>query len=313
MASVIRLIEGIFSTGSTAFLIVLFLAAVVLLLAIIVLMQLAVRQRRLEKELAVQCQRVLVRKQKIREQQQALLSLTERLRQAERLLQESYSPDEIRQKQRDASGIRNELSFKIKSLSVSDGEKEDMLELLRQLGGLFGQADDAQQPADDGSGQPAPHDSRDGYIGSRILVVDDNYEILKQMTEVLEKGGLLVETALSGEQAVEKYSKSREGYYALIIMDIVMDGMKGYEAAKLIRSMYRSDSESIPIIAVSANNFSEDLVMIQNAGMNERLVKPIANEKLFSVLKKWLGAAKAPESSKAETEVWHSLHASQKS
>lgn len=306
MSSIISLIKSSLNPVS-----LILLAA--LLLLVILLAQSVRKRKRLQKELALQCQRVLVRKKKIREQQQALLTLSEQLRQAERLLQESYSPDEMRKQQHDVRDIKNELSFRIRKASISAQEKEAMLELTRRLGSIYGEAEDAQELfPDEGIGQPAQWDSKDGYVGSRILVVDDNYEILKQMTSMLEKGGLLVDTASSGEQAVEKFSKSREGYYALIIMDIVMDGMKGYEAAKLIRGMYRSDSESIPIIAVSANSFSEDLVMIQNAGMNERIVKPIVSETMFAVLKKWLGAAKVPESVKADAVDWHSLNALQK-
>lgn len=92
---------------------------------------------------------------------------------------------------------------------------------------------------------------------------------------------------MDGKEAVEKMKKSRIGYYDLILMDIQMPRMNGYEAATRIRSMQRADRE-LPIIAMTANAFSDDIRQAKEAGMNEHISKPIDVKRLFSVLHEWL-------------------------
>ena len=124
--------------------------------------------------------------------------------------------------------------------------------------------------------------------GMRVLVVDDNelnVEIAKCM---LENSGLEVTCAADGQEAVEIFEKSEPGYYGAIFMDIMMPRMDGLEATKTIRNTKRSDAWSIPIIAVSANAFVEDILNSKQAGMNAHLAKPLDVNKLIDTLKNCL-------------------------
>lgn len=129
--------------------------------------------------------------------------------------------------------------------------------------------------------------SFDNMEGRRILLVEDNDLNREIAQEFLESSGVLIEIAVDGKEAVEKMKKSRIGYYDLILMDIQMPRMNGYEAATRIRSMQRADRE-LPIIAMTANAFSDDIRQAKEAGMNEHISKPIDVKRLFSVLHEWL-------------------------
>ena len=123
--------------------------------------------------------------------------------------------------------------------------------------------------------------------GMKILVVEDidlNLEIAQFM---LEEDKAVVEVARDGLQAVEAFKNSREGELEAILMDIMMPNMDGIEATKTIRSLDRADAKSIPIIAMTANAFVEDMRKTKEAGMNEHLTKPVDGEKLLQVLYKY--------------------------
>lgn len=117
--------------------------------------------------------------------------------------------------------------------------------------------------------------------GSGILLVEDNVLNQEVLTGMLRPSGILVDIASNGVEAVQKF-KSKKGFYELILMDIQMPLMDGYEATRIIREI---DPE-IPIIALSANAMKEDALKSQNAGMNGHLNKPIDTEKLFETLLK---------------------------
>ena len=122
------------------------------------------------------------------------------------------------------------------------------------------------------------------FTGKRVLIVEDNEineEILK---ELLSIEGALTESAVNGKEAVDKLEQSSPGYYDLILMDVQMPVMNGYEAAAIIRGLDRSDAETIPIIALTANAFSEDRSKALAAGMNAHVTKPIDMANLCSVL-----------------------------
>jgi len=85
-----------------------------------------------------------------------------------------------------------------------------------------------------------------------------------------------------------KFSNSEPGYYAAILMDIRMPVMDGREATRIIRSLNREDAKRIPIIAMSADAFTEEIKISQSAGMNEYITKPIRRQELFRVLDKWI-------------------------
>ncbi|MBR6259319.1 MAG: response regulator, partial [Oscillospiraceae bacterium] len=116
--------------------------------------------------------------------------------------------------------------------------------------------------------------ARASFAGKRVLLAEDN-EMNQMIAEaVLTEAGLLVEIAGDGTEAVEKMKAAPAGYYDIILMDIQMPIMNGYEAAKQIRALDDSKKANIPIVAVTANAFEEDRVIALEAGMNGHLAKP---------------------------------------
>lgn len=130
------------------------------------------------------------------------------------------------------------------------------------------------------------------FAGKRILLVEDN-EINMEIARILiEETGVLVETACNGEEAVKKIRDSEEGYYDMIFMDIRMPLMDGYQATKIIRSLDRKDTRGIPIVAMTANAFEEDVREAIQAGMDFHLAKPVDVEKLEQVLRRFLAGGR---------------------
>ena len=122
--------------------------------------------------------------------------------------------------------------------------------------------------------------------GLHILLVEDN-ELNMEIAEfVLQNGGADVTKACNGKEAVELFRKSEPGGFDAILMDIMMPVMNGYEATKMIRSLDREDAKTIPIIAMTANAFTEDRQKAKEAGMNEHIVKPVDVELLIKVIHK---------------------------
>lgn len=126
------------------------------------------------------------------------------------------------------------------------------------------------------------------YTGKRILLVEDN-DLNREISRTLiEEMGVLIDEAVDGEDAVKKVSESEENYYDMILMDIQMPKMNGYDATKVIRTMDRQDAGHIPIIAMTANAFEEDVRTALRAGMNEHFAKPIDVQALERLLHKYL-------------------------
>lgn len=124
--------------------------------------------------------------------------------------------------------------------------------------------------------------------GKKILIVEDN-ELNAEIVQVmLEQAGAIVEIASNGEQAVELFTVSRPGEYAVVLMDIMMPVMNGYEATRAIRGLEREDAEKIPIIAMSANAFQEDVMECRAVGMNRHLAKPLNEKKLMLAIEEYL-------------------------
>lgn len=124
------------------------------------------------------------------------------------------------------------------------------------------------------------------FTGKRVLLVEDN-ELNREIAhEILSQAGVEVETAEDGSIAVELVEKSEPGYYDLILMDVQMPIMNGYEATKAIRSLENEELASTVIIAMTANAFEEDKKAALDAGMNDHIAKPIDIEVLFEVLGK---------------------------
>ena len=129
--------------------------------------------------------------------------------------------------------------------------------------------------------------SESDYTGKRILLVEDN-ELNREIAgEILQMTGTKVETAENGKIAVEKVEVSPKGSYDLIFMDIQMPVMNGYEATAAIRSLPGAKGK-LPIVAMTANAFAEDVQLAKNTGMNGHIAKPLDMNKLNDVLKNWL-------------------------
>ena len=129
----------------------------------------------------------------------------------------------------------------------------------------------------------------DKLEGGRILLAEDvelNQEIA---VEILGDAGFVTEVADNGQIAVEMIEKSEPGYYQLILMDIQMPVMNGYEATKAIRKLENKELASIPILAMSANAFEEDKQEALKSGMNGHIAKPIDIDSMFATLGSVLG------------------------
>lgn len=124
--------------------------------------------------------------------------------------------------------------------------------------------------------------------GLRALVVEDNELNTEVVKFLLEKNGIIVDCVGDGVQALKSFEKSSLGYYAMILMDILMPRMNGLEATRRIRTLQRKDASLIPIIAMSANAFSDDIMRGKLAGMNGYLAKPLDEEMLIRAIRKCL-------------------------
>ena len=122
--------------------------------------------------------------------------------------------------------------------------------------------------------------------GLHILLAEDN-ELNMEIAEfMLQNEGADVTKAWNGQEAVELFRKSKPGEFDVILMDIMMPVMNGYEATKLIRSLDREDARMIPIIAMTANAFTEDRLRAKEAGMDEHIPKPVDVKLLLKVIHK---------------------------
>ena len=120
--------------------------------------------------------------------------------------------------------------------------------------------------------------------GLHILLAEDN-ELNMEIAEfMLQNEGAVVTKEWNGQEAVERFKKSEPGEFDAILMDIMMPVMNGYEAAKTIRSMDRKDAKAIPIIAMTANAFTEDRIRAKEAGMDEHISKPVDAKLLVKVI-----------------------------
>lgn len=125
-------------------------------------------------------------------------------------------------------------------------------------------------------------------MGGRILLVEDNELNREIATEILTEAGFQIEEADNGKTAVEMLKASKPGYYKLVLMDIQMPVMDGYEATRAIRQLDDDEISNIPIVAMTANAFDEDRKKAFECGMNSHIAKPVDVEILFDTLKKIL-------------------------
>ncbi len=127
------------------------------------------------------------------------------------------------------------------------------------------------------------------YENRRVLIVEDNELNMEIAIEIFKMAGMETDTAENGAEAVDKFTEHEENYYDMIFMDIQMPVMNGYEATAAIRAMDRSDAKHVPIVAMTANAFAEDIRDSKRAGMNAHLAKPIDFGHLTDILKRYLG------------------------
>ena len=125
-------------------------------------------------------------------------------------------------------------------------------------------------------------------IGKRILLAEDNELNAEIAIELLKEEGILTDWAKDGQECCDMLGQAEDGYYALILMDIQMPRLNGYEATAKIRQMENRKKAAIPIIAMTANAFAEDIQMAKIAGMNGHIAKPLDGEKMITVLKQCL-------------------------
>ena len=123
--------------------------------------------------------------------------------------------------------------------------------------------------------------------GKRVLVAEDNDLNWEVLNELLSDVGLELEWAENGQISVEKFEQSEAGYYDAILMDVRMPIMTGYEATKAIRALNHADAQTIPIIAMTADAFSEDVQRCLDCGMNAHTAKPINLDEVLFLLRKY--------------------------
>lgn len=129
------------------------------------------------------------------------------------------------------------------------------------------------------------------FRAGRILLAEDNELNQEIAEELLTEAGFTVEIAENGQKAVNLLRKSEAGYYQLVLMDVQMPVMNGYEAAKAIRDLADRKLASIPILAMTANAFEEDRKEALKSGMNGHIPKPINIDVLFETMNQILSKA----------------------
>lgn len=125
------------------------------------------------------------------------------------------------------------------------------------------------------------------FKGTKILLTEDNPTNMEIAVDLLSLANLSIDQAWNGEEAVKAFLESPKGYYKAILMDVQMPIMDGYTATQLIRQSSHPDAKTIPIIAMTANAFEQDIRASLDAGMNDHVSKPIDEKRLYEVLRKY--------------------------
>lgn len=169
--------------------------------------------------------------------------------------------------------------------TVGEGTKVTVTLFLKLQGSCAVKGDVDRQDEEVSSGEI--------FRGSRILLVEDNVINQEIAMEIIGATGAAVECASDGREGLQRFGEMTEGYFDMIFMDIQMPVMNGYEATRAIRKLPREDALTIPIIALSANAFAEDIAASRKAGMNEHMTKPLDVPQMLAVMSRWL--EKKPE------------------
>ena len=125
--------------------------------------------------------------------------------------------------------------------------------------------------------------------GMHILIAEDNELNMEIAQFVLESAGAVLSRAMNGKEALECFQASAPGTFDVILMDVMMPAMDGFEATRAIRALDREDAKTIPIIAMTANAFAEDRKRAFEAGMNEHLAKPLESRQMKEVIAAYRG------------------------
>lgn len=120
--------------------------------------------------------------------------------------------------------------------------------------------------------------------GFKVLFVDNSRTTRATMTKIFEQKGFNVETAASGPEAIEMI---KAGGFDIVVMDLYMPMMNGYEAAKIVRELEDEKVKNIPILALTASNDEKDVNVTKEAGMNEFIIKSMDHKELFEALSRW--------------------------
>lgn len=127
-------------------------------------------------------------------------------------------------------------------------------------------------------------EEKNSIDGLNVLLVEDNELNMEISKFVLEESGCEVTCAWNGEEAVQKFEESNENFYDVILMDVMMPILDGYQATKKIRSLERIDATTVPIVAMTANAFTEDKILARQSGMNEHLSKPLDKQLIIETI-----------------------------
>lgn len=144
---------------------------------------------------------------------------------------------------------------------------------------------------------PGRQDQYD-FTGKRILLAEDNELNREIAVELLSDLGAVIDCAFNGAEAVARFKESPTQYYSLILMDVQMPVMDGYTATRTIRGLPRPDAASIPILAMTADAFMEDILAAKASGMNGHLAKPLDIPAMKREISKFIGnSSQTPDKS----------------
>lgn len=132
-----------------------------------------------------------------------------------------------------------------------------------------------------------PAEPQVDFSGKRLLVAEDNELNWEIANELLSNVGFMLDWAENGKLCVEKFAAAQPGYYDAILMDLRMPEMNGFEATRSIRDMERKDAKQIPIIAMTADAFSDDVKACLDCGMNGHVAKPLNMPELLRLLQRY--------------------------
>lgn len=162
---------------------------------------------------------------------------------------------------------------------------------------VIAQAEDSKAEEEKAPAEKRERGGVDQIRGKHALLVEDNELNQEIACYMLEENGLEVTLAANGKEAVDLFRESAPGTYQIVFMDVMMPVMNGHDAAKAIRNLDRPDAATVPIVAMTANAFAEDVQAARDAGMNEHIAKPLEPDMIQKILQHFLGEHTTPDES----------------